>query len=1134
MMRLTRRPQIPSMPGRIIAAGFALLITQCLLLTIFTPAAWGQDLDDVTLAGRIIDQNGASIAGATLTATHVSGAVERSVQTDAEGRYRFIELAPGRYRVRAAATGFATAEKTDLATLAGQTVALDFVLQPAGVSMEQIIVSEADAPLVDTTRTVVGGTVTREELESLPTNTRSPLDFVFTLGGVTEEPLSTRDAAEDRDPASRAAAQRASATPEEAGTFALSGGAAYSNNITIDGFDNNDDRAARERFQPSLEAVEEVQVVTNQFSAEYGRASGGRVNVRTRGGSRNLRGRLFYFFRDESLDSNTFNNNRRGLKRLPLQQHDAGFTLGGPVVFGSKYLDPLKYDGRGKTFFFIAYEYDTTLDSSLIDALVPVESNPLFALPAPTTLAGRRTEPTATAPNRRAELAPFVAEVSTPLRKQVASARLDHTFSEAHNGTLLYQRGRLKNLRQFGGGLRLAEALQGTTRDSDALAYTDNYVFSATLVNQLRVQWSRLRPATATRTGPQSPVVLIAINDPLDPADPADRSGTLVAGASSSGASARRETRWQAQNTLNAVRGAHTLKMGGDVQRIDSSFIDLLDASGTYNFTSAGDFLANTPSRFRQRFGGESAQRNTYAGFFAHDEWRLRPNLTASYGLRYEQETIVRDRNNFAPRAAVAYDPTGTGRTVVRLGAGLFFNRALLRTIDDFTLGKQVVEFDTNALPVAERRSFIAAHLRFPETLAAESSVVRQFGTRLTDFSRRLDPDLRIPESFQVNVGFEREAGRGLVVEANYTFNRGAHLWREFNANAPVLPRGYRDFTAYLLSRDFANFRGAAGTRPVYDTTSAGELVRFTNAPSDASNPDAIVRAVEFGLPVTIFNLNSTNSTTTLDAALAALAALRPDPTRGQLEQLASIGNSFYHGLTIEARRRYVARRDGAGFSFRAAYTLSRLIDDGIVNTSSALRAGDFRAERSRSLLDRRHRFVFSGTFDAPRALGRLRLAPILRLASGAPFNLSIGGVDRNLDDVNNDRPVFNGDPRLLRVRRRGEPLDPALLTALALPAIGQTGNLARNAGRGPASFVFDLNLTREFRLSERTRLRPTVEIDNLLNKTVHTFGAEFVNFDALKPNATPAQRQAFLDTFLVPTRTLRQRTIRLGVRFDF
>lgn len=214
-----------------------------------------QDLDNVTISGRVMDQNGAILPGASVEATFTSTGIRRTVNTGADGRYRMIELEPGTYSVRASSIGFAAEEKQGLVTVAGQNVQLDFTLRPAGVA-EQVTVSETEAPAVDTTRTIVGGTIIREEIESLPVETRSPLDLVFTLGGVTEEPLSTRDVAEDRD-------SNARRTPEEAGTFALSGGPAYSNNITIDGFDNNDDRAARERFQPSLEAVDEVQVITN-------------------------------------------------------------------------------------------------------------------------------------------------------------------------------------------------------------------------------------------------------------------------------------------------------------------------------------------------------------------------------------------------------------------------------------------------------------------------------------------------------------------------------------------------------------------------------------------------------------------------------------------------------------------------------------------------------------------------------------------------------------------------------------------------------------------------------------------------------------------------------------------------------
>src|SRR6266566_2483381 len=388
-----------------------LLLVLASFPVIASPLA-AQDLDNVTIAGRVTDQNGAVIPGATVAATLVKTRVERTVVTDGDGRYKLIQLEPGVYNIKASFTNFAAEEKTNLTTVAGQNVQLDFTLKPATVTAEAVIVSAAEAPQVDTTRTIVGGTVATREIESLPVVSRSPLDLIFTLGGVSEEPLSTRDLAEDRT-SSRS-------TPEEAGIFSLSGGTAYSNNITIDGLDNNDDRAARERFTPSIEAVEEVQIIRNQFAAEYGRASGGRVNLRTRGGSNRFHGRGYYFFRDESLDANTWKNNSLGTGRLPLQEHDPGFTFSGPLVV------PKIYRGRGRTFFFTSYDYDTFLDSTLIDALIPVDQNPLFPLPSPTNISARRDE---TIPSGSPALkaingvAPFLGFVNTPQRNHIFTAR---------------------------------------------------------------------------------------------------------------------------------------------------------------------------------------------------------------------------------------------------------------------------------------------------------------------------------------------------------------------------------------------------------------------------------------------------------------------------------------------------------------------------------------------------------------------------------------------------------------------------------------------------------------------------------------------------------------------------------------
>src|SRR5215217_6044706 len=844
-----------------------------LSILLFTFNVNAQDLDTVTIAGRVMDQNGAVVPGAEVQATLVKTRLKRTTTTDVEGRYHLIQLEPGIYVLRVSFPGFAAQELTNITTVSGQSLQLDATLLPSDVVAETVVISDAQPPIVDTKRTITGATLTARETESLPIASRSVLDLLFTLPGVTEEPLSTRDLAEDRN-------VNHANTPEEAGTFALAGAPAYSNNLTIDGLDNNDDRAARERFQPSLEAVAEVQVITNQFSAEYGRASGGRVNLRTRSGSKEFHGRGFYYFRDEALDANSFRNNSLGLPRLPLQEHVAGFTLAGPLF--------------GETVFFGSYELDKVLDNALIDTLVPVRQNPKFPLPAPTNLSRIRLEDA----EAGAEIAPYVSSVSTPTKNTSITARVDHQFGPMHNASIVYQAGRFINLRQFGGGNRLAESLQGRRRNSDALSFSDTFVFSERVVNQLRFQYSRLAPAFEARGG-NTPVVLIALKDSLPTEDPERRSGTLVAGSSTSGGSDRREEREQLQELLSLIAGNHSIKLGADIHHVRSTFIDLSDLSGTFNFASAGDFLANVPSRFRQNFQSSSTQKNLYAGVFVHDEWQILPQLLLSYGLRYEYETILRDANNFGPRFSIAYNPLESGKLVLRFGIGIFFNRPLLRTIDDFTLGKQQLFFDTNLLrdPLTgklmtadQRRAFIAANLRFPETLSPSSSLVRELGVLNTNFSRRLDPRLRIPESYQINAGIERDLGRGYSVEANFTFTRGIHLWREFNTNAPVLPAGYKNFSEFLASRDFANFfNPTTSARPLFNAATAGELVRFGYG-STTSN--TVNRTVEFGVPVSVMNLNSPTSTTMIDVALATLNNLRPDPARGELEQLISAGNS--------------------------------------------------------------------------------------------------------------------------------------------------------------------------------------------------------------------------------------------------
>jgi hypothetical protein len=1141
----------------------AVFYSALVLLTSLLTAA--QDLDDVTVSGRIIDSHSLPIVGAVVTATHVQSNADRTIISNDEGKYRFLELKPGTYRIKASAEGFGPKELGGVEMRSGQNLRLDLMLAPADVrASTTVTVNGSEVPAVDATRTIVGGTLMQREIEELPNNTRNPLDLVLTLGGTSEEQLSTSGLAEDRF-------QSPPTAPLEQGNFSLSGGVAYSNNLTIDGLDNNDDRSSRDRFQPSLEAIEEVQVVTNQFSSEYGRASGGRINLRTRAGSNELRGRVFMFFRDDNLNANTWYNNSRtpSVGRQPLTEYNPGFTLGGPVRV------PF-YDGRNKTFFSIAYEFDDVLDTTFIDTWVPVGTNPRFALPAPTSMTCPSTVSSCSdsSSSPAAPILPYQATLDTPNVSHSLTARIDHNFSEANSFTLGFQFGRRHNQRTtFASTTRLDDALQVRNSASEAYNFTDNHVFSAKAVNQIRGQYSIFKPSFQT-SDPLGPVVLIGYTNP------SGGSQTLTAGNSTAPVTGdatgfpqnRKETHMQIQDSFSYVGGSHTLKTGFDVMNVRSKAIGLGDASGTFNFSGVLNFENNILSRFRQNFGTASDVKNTYAGVFINDEIKPRQNLTFNVGIRYERETAVNDNDNFGPRFAIAWDPKGDGKSVVRFGSGIFYNRVLLRTVADSiqNSGGNLVSFDTNLIPALvatdnRRRDVLAAiAANFPAAFPSVDAIRNMLATVCPNVTpappapctaslgfldtvtstgnplRSVETGLRIPESYQFNVGYEREVRNGWVFEANYTWNKTAHLWRDRNGNAPQLPPAYEDWTEWLVAhpfvlsstRTYTFFLGptddanglhanSAASTTVCSVSTANCFVNLNTTSSSSSTPLV-------AMPGT--NNNATGGP--IGIALAAIKHLRPDPNLEETSIIGSGGKAFYHGLILEIRSSY--RKLGFGFesSFRFNYTFSKSMDDGLNNTSNAEINGDFGREWARTLQDRRHRIAFSGTFQMPSWLGRLRLSPLFRWGSAAPFNIGNGGSDRNLDDLGTDRINYSGDVRDLRWRRPGTEVSPsdAFLSLFTLAPIGaRGGNLPRNAGSGPSFYTFDLSIGREWKFGEKLRLRPVVQFDNILNAAVFNFGAAFIDFNNLTLSNSAARAN-----FLVPTRTYRQRQIRLGIRFDF
>ncbi len=1142
-----------------------LCVSVCVLAAALS--AFAQDLDQVSIVGTVNDQNGLPVGGATLTLTEQATGSERNAVADGEGRFRMLQVPPGSYVLRASANGFGMWEAELGSLLSGREVVIPVVLVPAEVRAETEV-SADDIPAVDTTQVVVASTIESLEVEELPNLDRNPLDLVLTVGGVSEEALSTTDLAEDEDANPRS-------TPFEQGNFSISGGASYSNNITIDGLDNNDDRSARERFQPSLEAVAEVQVVRNQFSSEYGRASGGRVNIRTRGGTKRLRGRAFVFYRDDLFNANSWYNNSRGISRPPLTAITPGFTLGGPVKL------PLVNTGD-RTFFFVSYENQRLDDTTLIDTYIPVVPNPRFTLPTPSgdeycDQAGGGPPPCNA---ETGTVAHFTQQFATPNSGHILTARVDHRISRENDLTIGWQFGRRENRKTRGvATTRLEEALQAKNVVTDAVNFTNNHVFGPRAVNQFRFQWSSYRPSYET-DNPNEPVVLIGDRNPVT-----NGTQTLIAGNSSSSslqfyADRRDEVRYQVQDTVTYVAGGHTIKGGFDIQSVDSRANALGDGTGTFNFSNAYNYSTNNVTRFRQNFGTATDVTNTYWGIFLNDHVRVRPNLNVSLGLRYERETAVEDSDNFGPRFGIAWDPRKRGEDVIRIGAGIFYNRVLLRTVGDFiqNSGTGLEEFDTNTIPTttgagtlnprsqilaaiserfpsgfgsaADLRAFISTvncgPVDAPTACSPEFGFVRFAGSSGNPL-RSVEPGIEIPESYQFNIGYERELGRRWVFEANYTWNKTVHLWREYNINMPVMPAGYADFTEYLLANPFT-FTNVNGNIRTYNF-----YLGPVNDPSGVStNPNTQTGSCSTVNTVTCWvNLNSFSTSTIrpnsnagngissnsvgspIGIARAALQHLRPDPSVDEMARVGSLGNALYHGLVLEVRRRYRAIGKGFGMSMRAAYTLSRTMDDGLNNTSNAEVDTDFDREWARARQDRTHRLSMSGTIETPRWLGKLRFSPIVRYGSAGRFNLGYG-VDRNLNDQSTDRVRYDGDLDDLRWRRPGSGEPTELLSRFSLQPIGSKGgNLPRNAGIGPSLFIFDLGITREWRFGERFRLRPNVQIGNVLNMAVFSFGSEYVDFVGTGENPTPSQQLA-RQNFLVPTRTYRQRDLRFGVRFDF
>src|SRR5258707_2739440 len=671
-----------------------------------------------TLEGIVSDTTGAVIPSTKVSLHNPLTNQSRSVSTDGQGFFRAEQLAVGTYEVGVEQTGFGPYRHPGVVLSLGQTVQLDIVLSPASAS-EKVTVS-AQPSAIDTSQTSVVSSVDQERIEELPVRSRNYLDFVLLAPGVSSSP---------------AASAVSGSTPLTGSGFTFGGLRPRSNNVSVDGLDNNDEYTGSSRTELSPEIVQEFQVVNNGLLAESGGASGGSINVITRSGTNTVHGDAFLFAQDGALNARDPFETESG--KPSFRRFRAGFALGGPSI-------------KDKTFYYAAVEQEHNrgqLGSDIAPAVAPT----INAFLATGAFPGLATSQITT------DFSP-IARAETE-----AAGKLDHQLTK---NTALMLRYTFTDNKESGDAFNTNGLIDASARGS---SFTSDNALLGSLTTILGSQAvSDLRFQAATRHA------VLRTNEPFGPE--IDIAGLVTFGRPYSGNSERRENHYQASYTYSRTRGKHLWKVGGTVNRIGLR-ADVPDGfDGVYLFGSLGDFLSGNPNQFRQAFGNSTADFPvTSVGGFVQDHWSLVRQLTVDLGVRYDFERLPagfnQDTNNVSPRIGLAWSPSP--KLVFRAGYGVFFDRYVLanltRAIEKN--GSQAFEqvVDGNAAA-----SLIAATQGGP--LAAPAS-----GIAPSNF--RPDSRMATPYSQQASAGAEYLLAKNLTVRSDYLFVRGLKLPRTLNVN---------------------------------------------------------------------------------------------------------------------------------------------------------------------------------------------------------------------------------------------------------------------------------------------------------------------------------------------------------------
>jgi hypothetical protein len=723
------------------------------LSAIAVPASGQSRATSADLVGVVKDQTDAVVPGAVASATSLETNLRRESVSGSDGRFVIPALPLGAYRVVVELDGFEPYVAERLEVQLGSSRSLEVVLHPAGIAEKVTVLAPAVA---DRPTAVVANVVSQQQVERLPINVRNFISFSLTTPGVTP----------DRMPV-----QGATATSG----LSFGGQRARANNITVDGLDNNDDVTGSVRATFSQEAVREFQVLTQSYSAEFGKASGGVVNIVTKSGTNVLSGTAFGYFRDDALNAREhferFDPAGAAVDRpkAPFGQRQFGGALGGPIR-------------RDRTFFFGSFE---RLDISASN-FVTIDDR------TPVTVLGR---PAGTAADllRAAGFPVRTGHVPFGIDSNQFVVKVDQLLRNTHTLTVRYNqaRGHNGNVETWGGLVAESRGAELDNRDH-MLAASHTAVLSPRIVNELRFQVASRR---------QQVLGLDPLCDGRCDRDDEGGPTVEIAGVASVGRNRvtpqrRDNLRVQVLDTVSYQTGAHFWKAGIDLNLIDHSKSTIpLHFGGRFIFaplpaipgilpepvSAIQAFALGLPAAYAQGYGNPTT---SYAvgdvSLFVQDQWQALPSLTISAGLRYQRQLwpertysvpgsgsygFPSDGDNLAPRLGVAWNPLADERLTIRGAYGIYYTNVIsaLAAIAD------VIDGTRDGL-----RTLVA---RLPRSIQAWNAP----GRRLSEAEAgsfpslviAVDPGLQTSYAHQLSAGVDRRLSDDTTLSAGVVYLRG-------------------------------------------------------------------------------------------------------------------------------------------------------------------------------------------------------------------------------------------------------------------------------------------------------------------------------------------------------------------------